>query len=63
MTSIEKLEVTVVSATQKDDPSGMLTDSAQYIHLKFGKTKQKTKTIYGMGSIPQFDEVFELDLE
>lgn len=48
MTSIEKLEVTVVSAALKEDFSGMLVDSAQFVTLRFGKTKHQTKTIYGM---------------
>ena len=48
MSSIEKLEVTVVSAALKEDRSGMLVDSAQYVHLRFGATKHKTKTVYGM---------------
>ena len=63
MSSIEKLEVTVVSAALKEDPSGMLIDSANYVHLRFGATKMKTKTVYGMKQLPQWDEVFELDLK
>ena len=39
MSSIEKLEVTVVSAALKEDPSGMLVDSANYVHIRFGATK------------------------
>ena len=46
--SIEKLEVTVVSAALKEDPSGMLIDSANYVHVRFGTQKEKTKTVYGM---------------
>ena len=52
MTTIEKLEVTVVSAALRNDESGMLTDSAQFVSLRFGKTKHQTKTIYGMKQLP-----------
>ena len=52
MTTIEKLEVTVVSAALRNDESGMLTDSAQFVSLRFGKTKHQTKTVYGMKQLP-----------
>ena len=61
--SIEKLEVTFVKVKLDDASGGMLSDPANYLTMKHGSTDWKSKTVYGQGKLPKFDEKIEINLK
>lgn len=59
--SAEKLKIFIQELNfKKNQGGGIISDPAIYIKVVYGKEVFKTKTTYGKGKNPRFDEEFDL---